>query len=553
MLTCLQIENIAVIEKTEALLSEGFIVLTGQTGAGKTLLIDSLQMILGERVSKEVIRSGCDKAMVSALFSVKESYNAVSVFCDDNGIDFDGEIIVRREIYTDGRSRAFINGNMVTLSALKQLGCLLVNIHGQHDNHALMRSLSHCFFLDQYAKNDKELSAYKTAYNEYLSVRSMLDKLKKNTEKKEEALELLRYEIDEIESIAPEEGEEDALKSERKALQNFEKIRSALENVCEILAKDNGADDLTREIKKVLSGIASFGTEYEELYNSAEMAYDAVASLSVLVRNTLGNLEYNRENLDRIEDRLDKISRLKRKYGYDVKDIIQYLENAKKQLSQMESAEVEEARLCEKLLLKEKEILLFGEALTVTRQKAAEDLEKAITEQLESLDMPNAEFRVAIEPCAPFENGCEHIEFLISANPGQDLRPISKAASGGELSRIMLSIKTVLASCDSVETLVFDEIDSGVSGATAEKIAKKMKEISLDKQVISVTHLAQIAAHADEHLLIDKINDGENTHTTVKTITGEDRVREIARIIGGEKLVPSYMESARELIAGAKI
>ena len=184
MLTCLQIENIAVIEKTEALLSEGFIVLTGQTGAGKTLLIDSLQMILGERVSKEVIRSGCDKAMVSALFSVKESYNAVSVFCDDNGIDFDGEIIVRREIYTDGRSRAFINGNMVTLSALKQLGCLLVNIHGQHDNHALMRSLSHCFFLDQYAKNDKELSAYKTAYNEYLSVRSMLDKLKKNTEKK---------------------------------------------------------------------------------------------------------------------------------------------------------------------------------------------------------------------------------------------------------------------------------------------------------------------------------------------------------------------------------
>lgn len=553
MLTCLQIENIAVIEKTEALLSEGFIVLTGQTGAGKTLLIDSLQMILGERVSKEVIRSGCDKAMVSALFSVKESYNAVSVFCDDNGIDFDGEIIVRREIYKDGRSRAFINGNMVTLSALKQLGCLLVNIHGQHDNHALMRSLSHCFFLDQYAKNDKELSAYKTAYNEYLSVRSMLDKLKKNTEKKEEALELLRYEIDEIESIAPEEGEEDALKSERKALQNFEKIRSALENVCEILAKDNGADDLTREIKKVLSGIASFGTEYEELYNSAEMAYDAVASLSVLVRNTLGNLEYNRENLDRIEDRLDKISRLKRKYGYDVKDIIQYLENAKKQLSQMESAEVEEARLCEKLLLKEKEILLFGEALTVTRQKAAEDLEKAITEQLESLDMPNAEFRVAIEPCAPFENGCEHIEFLISANPGQDLRPISKAASGGELSRIMLSIKTVLASCDSVETLVFDEIDSGVSGATAEKIAKKMKEISLDKQVISVTHLAQIAAYADEHLLIDKINDGENTHTTVKTITGEDRVREIARIIGGEKLVPSYMESARELIAGAKI
>lgn len=553
MLTCLQIENIAVIEKTEALLSEGFIVLTGQTGAGKTLLIDSLQMILGERVSKEVIRSGCDKAMVSALFSVKESYNAVSVFCDDNGIDFDGEIIVRREIYTDGRSRAFINGNMVTLSALKQLGCLLVNIHGQHDNHALMRSLSHCFFLDQYAKNDKELSAYKTAYNEYLSVRSMLDKLKKNTEKKEEALELLRYEIDEIESIAPEEGEEDALKSERKALQNFEKIRSALENVCEILAKDNGADDLTREIKKVLSGIASFGTEYEELYNSAEMAYDAVASLSVLVRNTLGNLEYNRENLDRIEDRLDKISRLKRKYGYDVKDIIQYLENAKKQLSQMESAEVEEARLCEKLLLKEKEILLFGEALTVTRQKAAEDLEKAITEQLESLDMPNAEFRVVIEPCAPFENGCEHIEFLISANPGQDLRPISKAASGGELSRIMLSIKTVLASCDSVETLVFDEIDSGVSGATAEKIAKKMKEISLDKQVISVTHLAQIAAYADEHLLIDKINDGENTHTTVKTITGEDRVREIARIIGGEKLVPSYMESARELIAGAKI
>ena len=553
MLTCLQIENIAVIEKTEALLSEGFIVLTGQTGAGKTLLIDSLQMILGERVSKEVIRSGCDKAMVSALFSVKESYNAVSVFCDDNGIDFDGEIIVRREIYKDGRSRAFINGNMVTLSALKQLGCLLVNIHGQHDNHALMRSLSHCFFLDQYAKNDKELSAYKTAYNEYLSVRSMLDKLKKNTEKKEEALELLRYEIDEIESIAPEEGEEDALKSERKALQNFEKIRSALENVCEILAKDNGADDLTREIKKVLSGIASFGTEYEELYNSAEMAYDAVASLSVLVRNTLGNLEYNRENLDRIEDRLDKISRLKRKYGYDVKDIIQYLENAKKQLSQMESAEVEEARLCEKLLLKEKEILLFGEALTVTRQKAAEDLEKAITEQLESLDMPNAEFRVAIEPCAPFENGCEHIEFLISANPGQDLRPISKAASGGELSRIMLSIKTVLASCDSVETLVFDEIDSGVSGATAEKIAKKMKEISLDKQVISVTHLAQIAAYADDHLLIDKINDGENTHTTVKTITGEDRVREIARIIGGEKLVPSYMESARELIAGAKI
>ena len=553
MLTCLQIENIAVIEKTEALLSEGFIVLTGQTGAGKTLLIDSLQMILGERVSKEVIRSGCDKAMVSALFSVKESYNAVSVFCDDNGIDFDGEIIVRREIYTDGRSRAFINGNMVTLSALKQLGCLLVNIHGQHDNHALMRSLSHCFFLDQYAKNDKELSAYKTAYNEYLSVRSMLDKLKKNTEKKEEALELLRYEIDEIESIAPEEGEEDALKSERKALQNFEKIRSALENVCEILAKDNGADDLIREIKKILSGIASFGTEYEELYNSAEMAYDAVASLSVLVRNTLGNLEYNRENLDRIEDRLDKISRLKRKYGYDVKDIIQYLENAKKQLSQMESAEVEEARLCEKLLLKEKEILLFGEALTVTRQKAAEDLEKAITEQLESLDMPNAEFRVAIEPCAPFENGCEHIEFLISANPGQDLRPISKAASGGELSRIMLSIKTVLASCDSVETLVFDEIDSGVSGATAEKIAKKMKDRSLDKQVISVTHLAQIAAYADEHLLIDKINDGENTHTTVKTITGEDRVREIARIIGGEKLVPSYMESARELIAGAKI
>ncbi|PWM45508.1 MAG: DNA repair protein RecN [Clostridiales bacterium] len=553
MITCLQIENIAVIEKVEINLSEGFIVLTGQTGAGKTVLINSLQMILGDRVSKDVIRSGCDNAKVSASFSLTESYESIKEFCENRGIDFDDELVIRREIHSDGRSRAFVNGNIVTLSVLKQLGCMLVNIHGQHDNHALMDSESHRDFLDKYAKNEKELLDYKSTYKKYLSIKHELNSLETDDQKKEEQVELLRFEIEEIENAELEIGEEEILEERRKTLINFEKVKLSLESAFELLSGDDGADERLRRVRTSLSGISSLGSEYEKLYDTAENVYDSFSELSRDIRDMSNSLEYDQEELDNIEERLELISKLKRKYGLDIAEILSYLEDAKLRLDRIETSDARKNELVSELYKMKEQVLKCGEALTSTRKAAASKLEKQIISQLEFLEMPKVSFSVFFDSVKPTENGCDRIEFLISTNPGQELRPLAKTASGGELSRIMLSIKNALAGCDSVETLIFDEIDTGVSGSTAEKIAKKMKQMSLSKQVLSVTHLAQIAAYADEHLLIGKTTDEFRTFTTVKPLSEKERINEVARIIGGETPSEAFIASAKELILNAKL
>lgn len=547
MLERLHIENLAVIESADLDLRSGFSVLTGETGAGKSVLIHSLNLLLGERVNKDIVRSGCAKAAVSGLFT--DLSEGTVALLNQLGFDTDGEVLVFRELTADGRSSVKINGRPATVTILREFSGRLVNIHGQHDNRALLDPSTHVRYLDSFARNNALRERYESIFLELKKVMRSISEIGADEQTRMQKIDLLSYQINEIDSADLRPGEEEELSQRRTVLANAEKIESSLTSAFALCSEENNARDKLRQACYDLESVASFDSRLNDLSNRLTSLSDELDDLSSELREFLDGQSFDPSELNETEERLDLIYRLKRKYGSSVEEILAFRDTAATELERLNSSSEQMDAL-----LTEKERLygLLKKAaaeLTSSRKRAGEALEKDLTAQLAFLDMPNTGFKVQISSAGSYTpNGADSVEFLLSANLGEALRPLSKIASGGELSRIMLGMKTVLTLEDDAQTLIFDEVDTGVSGKAAEKIAMKLKDISRGKQVVVVTHLAQIASYADEHYLIAKSVSDQRTFTTVTPLDRSGRIAELARIIGGISPTDATLAAAEDLL-----
>lgn len=550
MLTSLKIENVAIIESAAIEFGCGLNVLTGETGAGKSIIIDSINAVLGERTSKDIIRTGADNAKVYAVF--EDISEAAMEVLTENGIDCDDDVlIVNRVINRDGKNSCRINGVPVTVNMLKAVTRELIDIHGQHDNQALLNPDRHCGFIDSFAGCGDLINTYRNSYYELCDVRKKLNSLKTDESTKAQRIDLLQYQIDEIEKANITVGERDELNERKNLINNSQKIIKSLNSAYELLKGDNcGIDcvsDSAYDIEKAEECFSAISPILEQINN---IKYE-LEDVAEAIRDRLSELDYDEYELDAIESRLDLLYRFSRKYGETEEDILNYLENAKKELDEITFSEERMQILIEKEKDLSDKTKKLAEKLTEERMTAGKKLSKLISEELEFLDMPNVSFVVSRTATELSENGADDIEFLISANAGETLKPLVKIASGGELSRIMLAIKNVLADADNIGTMIFDEIDTGVSGRAAQKIAMKLRQVSAGRQVICVTHLAQIASQGDVHLYISKSVRNSKTYTEVSTLLDEKRVYEIARIMGGIEITELQLQSAREMLEKA--
>ena len=549
MLNLLQIENIAVIEQAEIQFSGGFNVLTGETGAGKSIVIDAISAILGERAYRDVIRTGTSKAGVRAVFSQVPELS----WFEENGVEYDpGELLIQREIYADGKNVCRVNGRPVTVAILKKLGGSLVNIHGQHDSQQLFDESNHLTYLDLFAQNQQQRREYEDAFQKAEAVRREIRRLSMDEGEKLRRVEALQFQIQEIERAELQPGEDEALETRRKVLQNSEKLVDGLARAVSALYGDedrDGAAGLLSEAEHALGRITRYDDGLRDAAERLSELSSAVQDLSEELRDRVDELSYSGEELEQIESRLDVIHRLRRKYGGDVAAILEYLERARQELDEIEFASDRIEQLTKQLRGLDQEAERAGLALRETRLQAAKELERRLAGELAALDMPRAQFVCQFESQPMGEGGMDLVRFLMTANVGEALKPMSKVASGGELARIMLAIKNVLAEQDAVGTLIFDEVDAGVSGRAAQKVAEKLRAVSRGKQVLCVTHLPQIAAAADHHLLIAKSERNGRTYTHVTPLDKEGRKREIARIIGGAEITETTLKSAEEMLA----
>ncbi len=554
MLSRLYIENIAVIKKAEIDYSLGLNIMSGETGAGKSILIDSIMAVMGERTSRELIRTGAAGAYVSAEFC--DVCAAALEALAAQGIEpEDGVITLCRELKTDGRGTCRINGRPVSVSTLKQAGRQLVNIHGQHDTQSLMDPAGHLRYLDSMMNDDAVLEAYRTAYHAYVDARRQLRSLEMDEGEKARRIDMLRYQVNDIESANIRPGETDKLIRRRDRCRNYEKIRSALEQAYVILSGDedsNGAVSMLDDCREELSSVSQVHTDFELLHKRLKDAYFEIADISQELSSQLDSMEFDPAELEQIEDRLEVLGRIRKKYGGE-EEALEYARTAAEELEGLQQAD-ERREQMEKETARLRALAIEAAlALSARRKSAAEEFSRSIRAELSFLDMPNVGFEVSFEQKPMTEDGADKVEFLISANPGEPPKPIAKIASGGELSRIMLAIKNVLAGSDDIDTLIFDEIDAGVSGRAAYKIGVKLKEASASRQIICITHLSQIAANADTHMLIEKqVADGR-TYTQVTPLDIDGRVRELARINGGEDITPAQLATARELLVQAGV
>lgn len=547
MLSSLHIENVAVIESADISFPSGFSVLTGETGAGKSMIIDSINMILGGRTNKDVIRTGCKKAFVSASFEqIPPSVNALAA---ELGIDLsDGELIISREVTSDGRSVARANGRQITAAMLRDIGKKLINIHGQHDNAALCDASTHLSFLDSFAVNIKEKDVYTEKYNKVKYITKQIDSLSFDEREKAMRTDILRYQINELEAANLVPGEDEDLEKKRLSLVNREKVIRGMLAAREALnGGENNACDLAATAQNELAYISRFDEDAAKLSERMNDIYAELDDIADEISRLADDLDNDESELDYVQTRLDLIKGFRKKYGGTISEMLEYLDNAKQELENIEFSDAKIQQLQKELITAQKELDNAAKDLTQSRVYAAERLEREITGELVFLDMPKVRFAVSILPKQQEKDGEDNVEFLISTNIGEELRPLAKIASGGELSRIMLAIKNILSK-DGDETLVFDEIDTGVSGRAAYKIAVKLKQMSRSSQVIVVTHLAQIAAEADNHFIILKESREDRTYTSVSPLFGEDRIAELARIMGGDNITPTLLQTAREMV-----
>lgn len=548
MLRLLHIENIAVIEQADILFEDGFNVMTGETGAGKSIVIDAISAILGERAYRDMIRTGMNKASVRAVFDRVPKLDWFS----ENDIPYEDEITVQREIFLDGKNLCKVNGLPVSVSILKKLGLQLINIHGQHDSAALFDENYHLSFLDDYACNEQLLEEYGEKYRAMQSLKHEIEHLSMDEGEKLRRMETLKYQIDEISRAELTIGEDEALESKRKLAQNAEKLADGLQDAALGLDGDDdteGAAAMLAQAERALSKIARYDESLSQIHDLvADLMYQ-VQDAAEQVKDKIYSLSYSADELERIEERLDTIYRLRRKYGATCEDILAYLERAKKELDEIEFADERMAQLQRKLQKAEQEACAMAQRLREARKQASVTLTERVLKELSDLDMKKVQFACQFTETELSQNGADAVAFYMSANLGEALKPLNKVASGGELARIMLAMKNVLAERDHVPTLIFDEVDTGVSGRAAQHVAEKLRAVSKNKQVLCVTHLPQLAALADTHFLIEKSEHDGRTFTAVTPLDFEGRKRELARIIGGSSITETTLQSAAEMLA----
>lgn len=553
MLSELYIENLAVIEKATIDFSDKLNVFTGETGAGKSILINGINAILGQRVTKDIVRTGTDKAVISALFT--DIGDNVLKVLDELGISAeDGQLFLTREIRSDGGSVARVNSRAVNVSVLKAIGETLVTIHGQHDNQILMAPERHIEILDSYAESEALIEDYHSSFRELQSIAKKINKIKTEQSKKEFRMAELADIVEEINALNIHEGEDKEIEAELNISKNAVAISEALYMAKQLLSGDDdtdGAVEMTQRASKSVEGYTDIMTEISPIYDRLSSAAIEMEDISEEIGSLLDSLDIDPKRYDYLNQRSDELRRIMKKYGPELDDVLTTLENSQNELDELSGAE---QSLDE--LNKEKERLLAevskkAKALSDHRKKAGERFVSQVTAELEFLNMPKVKLVVQQKTGKLTINGMDSIEFLISANLGEEPKPIAKIASGGELSRIMLALKNVIAEKDCIGTLIFDEIDTGVSGRAAQKIGIKLKQISRLRQVLCVTHLAQMAVMADNHLLIEKNIQGDRTVTTVRTLDHEQRKYEIARIMGGENITELMLENAEQYLKDA--
>ena len=552
MLTQLQIENIAVIEKADIEFREGLTVLTGETGAGKSIIVDSLGAVLGARTSREIVRSGADYGVVSAVFET----DAASKWFEVNDLEPEDEIIIRRRISADGKSSCRVCGNPVSVAQLRQLGSLLLDIHGQNDGRQLMNEASHLSYLDGFGKTGPEMAEFSKAYECYIACKRQINKLSMDESEKERLADSLRYRIEELSNANLRVGEETELIARRDILRNSEKLTEALDGAYSALyGGSENAVSLIDEASSLITRAASISDELRQtaeiIANASSLVYDA----SERIRDFREELDFSPDEYDRIESRTSQLKRLCRKYNTDEAGMLELLDSSVQELSNLEYSDDMIKKLEKQLEGYKNDCINKAALLTSRRIKAARELEERICNELRDLSMPSAKFKVAVEPIGGelgFDrNGADQVRFLISANAGMELGRISKIASGGELSRIMLAMKTVFSDNDPVETMVFDEIDTGVSGIAAQRVGEKMSDLSRGKQVLCITHLPQIAALADSHDKIEKAEHSGKTYTVVKELDRQGRRMELARLHSGDIVSETTLAGAEEQLAAA--
>lgn len=550
MLSSLKIENVAVIEKAEILFGQGLNILTGETGAGKSIVIDSINAILGERTSRELVRNGTDKAKVTALFedvsdSVIQKLDEYDIDCDDNSL------LITRIITTDGRNTCKINGHSVTVSMLKNIGRDLITICGQHDSQHLLIKEKHMEYIDSIADCSELFESYSEIFAEIKSVRKQLKKLLSNESDKERKLEYLKFQIDELSNANIKIGEKESLIADKKRYQNREKIFNNLNISRNILNGDGEVLGMLSSVDMLISSLrelSQFDGRFQEFAESVDNIKYILEDCNNSLGESLNDSEDGNIDINSIEERLDILYRFSKKYGETEEDMLSYLDAITKEYEEITLGDEKALVLQDKYEELSEELFNRGCYLSDCRKQAACNFEEAVTNDLHYLDMPGAAFIAEFSDAPATATGIDDVEFLFTANPGQEPKPLAKIASGGELSRVMLAIRCALSDKDIISSMVFDEIDTGVSGRAALKIASKLHELSKSKQVLCVTHLAQIAAYADNHLHIEKNVEDGNTYTKVTALDYNQRVREIARIIGGDIITQTTLKSAEEII-----
>lgn len=553
MLNELHIENIAVIEKADISFSPGLNVMTGETGAGKSIVIDSIGAVLGERVSRELVRHGAEKGVVTAVFDA----SGCESWLNENEIDAEDELILQRRISADGKTSCRVCGVPVTAAQMKELASLLVDIHGQNDGRQLMDERRHMEYLDRFGNLGEELKKYSEEYGKFSDIKKEISRLNMDEIEKARLSESLRYQIEELERAELKSGEYDAVLARRDLLRNSEKLTEALDEAYNCLnGGDESAIGLAQNAAYYAARAAGISQELEKPLGSINEAVFALSDAAELLRDFRESLDFSPEEYDRLEGRASELSKLQRKYARDEDGLIALLDENRKKLDDIEYADDRLIKLRKELEAQKKLTLRAAQALSNARHAAAEELQKRIVEELRDLSMPSVRFAVefaALDDEQGFDkNGCDKIRFVMSANAGEELGRISRIASGGELSRIMLAMKNVFAENDPVQTMIFDEIDTGVSGIAAQRVGEKLFEASLGKQVMCVTHLPQIAAMADSHYVIKKEERRGRTYTDVLPLDHEGRLHELARLHGGDNITELTLASAAEQLENAE-
>ena len=551
MLQLLHIENIAVIEEADITFDTGFNALTGETGAGKSIVIDAIGAVLGQRTSRDLIRTGANKASVSAVFSAVPAMEVLS----ECGISAeDGELLLQREIYGEGNA-CRVNGKPVTVAQLRRIGAGLLNIHGQHDGQLLLDEENHGQYLDSFGGVEGYLDTYRECYRIMEETRRKIRALQMDEAEKERRLDSLRFQIDELERAKLKSGEEEELKARREMLRNSEKYMSAIQGGVWFLSggdEGGGAVSALREAAAALSSVRNLGERFGDLHDRLEQLRSEAYDIEETLRDMESELEFSPQELDALEERDHQLYRLKKKYGATVEDMLAYLDQCREELDRINFAGDTLARLEKELVKERQQVMRSASLLSDARKAAASDLELRIQDELRQLDMPKVRFAICFVEKEPDESGIDVIRFLMSANVGEELKPIHRIASGGELARIMLALKNVLAENETIGTMVFDEVDTGVSGRAAQKVAEKLAQVSRVKQVLCVTHLPQLAAMADTHFSVEKGERAGRTYTRVLNLDRQQRREELARLTGGTQITEAMLAGAEELIAGAE-